>query len=107
PGLDGAAAAAQRGVPGVLDALGALELDGDDPVVRPADREVHVEPVRPSLAGADVDGATTATATAAATAAGGGAGGRGCVVVAIPVDGDAEVVAIAVRRGCDQAAATA
>src|SRR5690606_18444181 len=69
-GGQGAAGAADVCVPAVLQALATAEVDGDNPVAGAADREVHIEPVRPRLAGADVDGAATAaTATAAATAA--------------------------------------
>src|SRR5690606_765896 len=76
PGGHGAAAGREGGVPAVLQALAAVELDGDDPVVGAGDREVHVEPVRPRLprAHADAAAAVAAAATAAATAASATAG---------------------------------
>src|SRR5688572_25807269 len=57
PCLAGRTAARQRGVPAVLHALAALQVDGDDPGVGAADGEVHVEAVAPLVCAADADGA--------------------------------------------------
>src|SRR5690606_15152263 len=73
PGGHGAAAGREGGVPAVLQALAAVELDGDDPVVGAGDREVHVEPVRPRLPRAHTDAAAAVAAAATAASATAGA----------------------------------
>src|SRR5690349_6985342 len=55
-------AAADGRVPAALQALAAVEPDGDGPGVAAADGEVHVEPVGPLVGPADAGGAATTAA---------------------------------------------